>query len=110
MKRIVLAVPGMYGDHHVLRVRQVLLGVNGVDEVVASAARRSATVAYDERLASPDAIREALIAAGYLLEPVPETGEPRKRHEDGSGWYQIHDRCTTTEFKDREMAGDFRRY
>ena len=33
-----------------------------------------------------------------------------KRHEDGSAWYLVLDRKTTTERKDREMAGDFRRY
>jgi len=40
MQQMIVDLPGMYADHHVLRVRQVLLGTQGVKEVTASAARR----------------------------------------------------------------------
>ena len=33
-----------------------------------------------------------------------------KRHEDGSAWCTVLGRKTTIKRKDREMAGDLRRY
>lgn len=110
MARIVIEVPGMYGDHHVLRVREALLSTSGVQEVTASAARRQVAVGFDESATSGEAIQDALAAAGYPAEGSPAVPVFPKRHEDGSGWYLLPDRGTTTERKDREMAGDFRRY
>ncbi len=110
MKNLIVDVPGMYGDHHVLRLRQVLLDLQGVSDVSASAAQRKVAVRFDEATIGPDAIRDAIICAGYPPEEQPGVSEFPKRHEDGSGWYLILDRTTTTEHKDREMAGDFRRY
>jgi copper chaperone CopZ len=109
MKNIVLDVPGMYGDHVVLGVRQALLGVAGITEVNASAARRKVAVGFDETVTSAEAIQEILASAGYSPEPSAATQFP-KRHEDGSSWYMVLERTTVTERKDREMAGDFRRY
>lgn len=110
MKQVVVDVPGMYGDHHVLRVREVLLGAKGVTEVTASAARRKVAVRFDEGATSPEAIGEALAAAGYSADQPQAAYEYPERHKDGSGWFAVPDRTTTTERKDREMAGDFRRY
>lgn len=110
MKETIVKVPGMWADHHVLRLRQTLLGLEGVGEVVASAARRTAVVRFDEAAVSEDVIREALTAAGYPSEQAGAISEFPPRHKDGSAWFAVVDRKTTTEMKDREMAGDFRRY
>ncbi len=110
MKDAVIDVPAMYGDHHVLRVREALLGTKGVSGVEASAARRSVAVRFDETATSLAAVREALISAGYTPEQTLAMSEFPKRHEDGSAWCTVLERKTTTELKDREMAGDFRRY
>jgi copper chaperone CopZ len=110
MKRTVIDVPGMYADHHVLRLRQALLDTEGVSEVIASAARRKVAVQFDETRTSPEAIRDVLTTSGYSPGQEPAMIEFPKRHEDGSAWYLVLDRKTTTERKDREMAGDFRRY
>jgi copper chaperone CopZ len=110
MQTITLDLPAMYGDHHVPPVRQTLLNLEGVKDVVASAARRKVTVAFDEAAASPDSIRAALEKAGYTSGPATTPVVLPKRHEDGSEWFTILGRITTTEQKDREMAGDFRRY
>ncbi len=110
MNTLVVDVPTMYGDHHVLRVRQALLGLKGVDEVTASAARRSVAVRFDETVTSPDAVGTALEGAGYTPNALCPAPEFLKRHEDGSAWFTVLERITTTERKDREMAGDFRRY
>jgi copper chaperone CopZ len=109
MRRIVVDVPEMYGDHHVTRVREALLGAKGVSEVIASSARRKVAVVFDEAVTTPEALRDALVTAGYLFE-TPAPIEVTPRHKDGSSWYVIADRVTKTEIKDREMAGDFRRY
>ena len=65
MNSTIIDVPAMYADHHVLRVRQALLDIEGVAEVVASAARRKVAVSFDEKAASPEALRAALATAGY---------------------------------------------
>jgi len=110
MNSTIIDVPAMYADHHVLKVRQALLDIEGVGEVVASAARRKVAVSFDEKAASPEALRAALATAGYPPDQLPEMIEFPKRHEDGSAWYTVLNRITVTEIKDREMAGDFRRY
>lgn len=110
MNALVIDVPAMYGDHHVLRVREALLGIKGVDAVTASAARRKVAVSFDEKATSADAIRAALDAAGYAPEAMALATEFPERHKDGSAWHTVLGRITTTELKDREMAGDFRRY
>ena len=110
MKDAVIDVPSMYADHHVVRVREALLGLSGVSDVTASAARRKVLVRFDESETSLDAVRETLSAAGYVPDQIPVMGGFPQRHKDGSAWYTVIQRDTTTEQKDREMAGDFRRY
>ena len=44
MEELVLGVPAMYADHHVLAVRNALLGLPGVDEVQASAAFKTVRI------------------------------------------------------------------
>ena len=60
-------------------------------------------------IAEAEKIQEALAAAGYSEDPSVLDGLP-KRHKDGSAWNTLGDRSTVTERKDREMAGDHRRY
>jgi copper chaperone CopZ len=110
MNNTVIDVPAMYADHHVLKVRQTLLDMKGVSEVVASSGKRKVAVSFDESATSAEAIREALASAGYPAGEMPEMFKFPKRHEDGSAWYTVLGRITVTELKDREMAGDFRRY
>jgi copper chaperone CopZ len=110
MQQTVINVPAMWADHHVLLVRKALVDLKGVDEVKASSARRSVLVKFDEKATSVADIEKALTAAGYTPGEAPALTEFPKRHEDGSAWYAVLDRKTATEIKDREMAGDFRRY
>ncbi len=66
-------VPALFGDHHVIEVRRILLGLPGVQEVYASSCFQIVEVSFD-----PSKIGEAQIAAklaegGYLEElRVPE--------------------------------------
>lgn len=110
MRQVIMELPAMYADHHVTRVRQTLLALEGVQEVQASAAARAVRISYDEGLLSEGRLLEALSEAGYAPGSGGEIGEFVPRHQDGSYWYTVAGRITSTEMKDREMAGDFRRY
>jgi len=67
-KTITIDTPALYGDHHVLEVRQLLLEITGVDDVYASSAFHVVEVTFD-----PDKVKEAdlvskLSERGYLEE------------------------------------------
>jgi len=78
MDKFAIDVPAMYGDHHVVEVRKILLRLPGVDDVYASSAFHVVEVSYDPTSISPEAIKAKLAEAGYLGElPLPvETGQP----------------------------------
>jgi copper chaperone CopZ len=89
-EKILLDLPAMYADHHVMEVRRILFALPGVKEVDASSAFKVVQVEFDPAQGSAEEIRGALLEAGYLEElafPV-ETGEagqenpPFFRHTD----------------------------
>ncbi len=72
MEKTVVTVPTMYGDHHVLEVRRILLQMAGVDDVNASSCFQAVEVSYDPTKISGDDIKTKLHEAGYLGDlPVP---------------------------------------
>ncbi|MFO7625534.1 MAG: heavy-metal-associated domain-containing protein [Anaerolineales bacterium] len=73
-----LEVPALYGDHHVVEVRRILLALPGVADVYASSAFRMVEVTFDPDQLAPDAIIDALGKVGYLEEISwpEETGKP----------------------------------
>lgn len=78
MDTLVLEVPAMYADHHVVEVRRILLEDPGVDSVDASSAFHVVEVRFEPDRTSADALQKLLDEAGYLGElPVPlESGQP----------------------------------
>jgi copper chaperone CopZ len=68
MKKITLDLPAMYGDHHVVEVRRILLAIPGVEEVYASSSFRAVEVAYDPEKVNDLEIQLKLDEAGYLGE------------------------------------------
>jgi len=78
MDKLAIDVPAMYGDHHVIEVRQILLQLSGVDDVYASSAFHVVEVSYDPAVILPEDIKARLGEAGYLGDlPMPlETGRP----------------------------------
>ncbi len=76
MKVLSLELPVMYGDHHVLEVRRLLLEMLGVEDVYASSGFHAAEINYDPEKISETAIITKLDEAGYIGElPIPvETG------------------------------------
>jgi len=69
MKKIVtFDTPALYGDHHVLEVRRLLLESPGVEDVYASSAFRIVDVSFDDEKVSEAEITQKLGESGYLGE------------------------------------------
>lgn len=76
MTKTVIDVPAMYGDHHVLEVRQILLAIPGVQAVNASSAFKAVEIEFDAAQNSIEALSAALAEAGYLETlPMPLESE-----------------------------------
>jgi copper chaperone CopZ len=72
MEKAQFNVPEMWADHHVLKVRQALAALPGVQDVIASSAFRAVALNYDPAACSPEAIASALAEAGYPVSPGGE--------------------------------------
>ncbi len=69
-------LPTMYGDHHVVKVRQIVAALPGVASVYASAAQKKLTVSFDPAKLTAEAIAAALAQGGYPPGASPsETAE-----------------------------------
>jgi copper chaperone CopZ len=83
-------LPMMYGDHHVLEVRQLLNSLPGIENVYASSSFQIVEVTYDEAQVNKETIQSTLGDAGYLEDlvipieigssPAHENGRPFFRH------------------------------
>ena len=109
-EKAVFEVPKMYADHHVEAVRNVLLKLAGVEEVVASSGAQRVAVRYDPQRLSSTAIADALRTAGYAPGEKPVLPKVPEGKEDVSPWFRVIQRVTRTNIKDLEMSGDFRKY
>jgi len=86
-----IELPAMYGDHHVIEVRRILLGLDGVEDVYASSAFRVVEVSYDPDKISLEEINARLDESGYLGElPVPVERLPAEEAEDQKAPYFRH--------------------
>jgi len=68
VKTVTYDLPNLYGDHHVLEVRRILLGIPGVVDVYASSAFRMVEVTYDPAITNDLDIAVKLDGSGYLGE------------------------------------------
>jgi len=111
MENVLFDVPTMYADHHVIAVRQALLAVAGVEEVLASSAWKQVQVTYDSSTISPDDISQRLEQAGYLIGngQVP-TGPSAGPKAKDPAWDALGVRVTKTNQADLKMSGEFRMY
>ncbi|MFN2303593.1 MAG: hypothetical protein ACK2TV_07655 [Anaerolineales bacterium] len=90
MASLSLELPSMYGDHHVIEVRRILLEAEGISEVYASSGFHVVEVEYNSKKITKDKITKLLEDAGYSgdleipLEPsIPVTerkGDKYFRH------------------------------
>jgi copper chaperone CopZ len=82
-------LPTMFGDHHVLEVRRILLETPGVVDVYASSAFQVVEVTYDPAVINDLQLAIKLDEAGYLGEwtPVTEISIPAiKKTGDGAAF------------------------
>jgi copper chaperone CopZ len=104
MDQVVVKVPALWADHHVLAARDALASVQGVASVVASARDREVRIEFDAATTDAEAIVAALSAAGY----APDAGVP-PADDEPSAW-SSGPRVTVTSAVDLSMSGDYRKY
>ena len=66
MEKITISAPAMYGDHHVVEVRRILLETPGVEDVYASSCFQAVEVTFDPTRVSIDEIN-GMECATYTL-------------------------------------------
>ncbi len=112
MEELILGVPTMWADHHVLAVRNTLLALDGIDEVQASSAFKTVRVTYDASRVSSQIIVMALLDAGYA--PAGFNGSavdvPVSNGKADPGWAALATRAIQTNPADMAMSGEFRKY
>jgi copper chaperone CopZ len=111
MEKLQLSIPGMWADHHVLNVREVLVHLAGVDSVYASSAWMQALVVFDPAKTDQAAIELSLAQAGYPVADglIPVMTAPGEHLRDPK-WEVLGARITRTNRADVDMSGEFRRY
>lgn len=110
MEKVTFSIPAMWADHHVLAVREALVNVDGVEEVVASSLFKDVLVRYDPATVDPARLAGALETAGYEAARPPALPTYPERIDDASDWFQFQERVTETDLRDLEMSGDHRKY
>ncbi len=110
MSRVTLGAPAMYADHHVLKVRQRLFALDGVEDVYASSCWHTVIVSYDESKVAQADIEAAMSEAGYGPDTAPpmlaESGESYR----DPAWEALAVRASDTNETDLRMSGEFRKY
>lgn len=106
MNQAIFDVPSMYADHHVLVVRELLTGLDGVGDVYASSAFKQVMVQYDPAAIQSEDIAGVLDQAGYTQEMAVEV--QGKLAEDS--WKNGTSRRTQTYQADLVMSGEHRKY
>ncbi|MCJ7568340.1 MAG: heavy-metal-associated domain-containing protein [Anaerolineales bacterium] len=111
MKQLILEMPTMYADHHVLKVREALEGLKGIEDAYASSAWTKLMISYQEETIKPEEIEKALTTAGY---PPGEGATPIlvKASSDlkrDPQWEKLGSRVTETNQIDLEISGQSRR-
>jgi hypothetical protein len=100
----------MFADHHVLKAREALLALSGIEDVYASSAWQAVIVTYDPAAIQPEAIERALAQAGYGPDrTTPVLAESAAQFKDPS-WEAMGPRVTETNQADLVLSGDFRKY
>jgi hypothetical protein len=111
MEDLSLAVPGLWADHHVLAVLDLLRGEQGVADVAASALHGTLRLRYDPELTDAGRITARLEDAGYGVGEAPPQSAPQDvKASDGVTGWATGLRVVTTDPADLSMSGDHRKY
>jgi copper chaperone CopZ len=91
VEKLTIDLPAMYGDHHVVEVRRILLELPGIEEVYASSSFRAAEISYDPKKIEPETIKSKLDESGYIGElPIPEETDVPATEGNGKKPYFRH--------------------
>ena len=91
MEKLTLDLPAMYGDHHVVEVRRILLELPGIEDVYASSSFRAAEISFDPAKIEPDTIKAKLDEVGYIGElPIPEETNVPATEDNGKKAFFRH--------------------
>ena len=107
MEELTLAVPGMWADHHVLAVRDLLREDDAVASTTASALERTERIEFDASRTDPQRNTALLTEGGYACGEPEQTADPPT---DKPAWATAGVRVTTTNAVDLAMSGDHRKY
>lgn len=112
MEQLILGVPTMWADHHVLKVREALLALDGVEAVQASSAFKTVNVTFDPRRVAAQQIVKALLDAGYPPAGFGADGHqvPVTTGKADPAWSAMPVRTVQTHPADLAMSGEFRKY
>jgi copper chaperone CopZ len=110
MEKVTFSIPTMWADHHTLAVRDALVQVDGVSDVIASPLYKDVLVKYDPAVVAPDALASKLAEAGYEVGKELEPTAQPPSIDDASAWFRIQGRATETNMHDLAMSGDHRKY
>jgi excisionase family DNA binding protein len=113
MDELVLGVPTMWADHHVLAVRTALFALAGVEAVDASSAFKTLRVSFNPDRTSPQVIVKALVGAGYPpsgFEEKEQVEVPVSNGKADPTWAKLNMRMIETSPVDMAMSGEFRKY
>lgn len=105
MASVIVNVPTMFADHHVLKVRDVLFAVEGVEDVFASSAWQSVIVSFNPDKTEPESIKKVLTDAGYTPDkPSPILASLVGTQFKDPAWAAIGPRVTRTDEIDAKMS------
>jgi copper chaperone CopZ len=90
MASLSLEIPSMYGDHHVIEVRRILLNFDGVTDVYASSGFRVLEVEYNSKKTPKKELIAALEEAGYMGDFSMAMEPSIPANEDVEGAYFRH--------------------
>ena len=111
MEDLSLAVPGLWADHHVLAVLDLLRGEQGVSDVAASALHGTLRLRFDPQLTDAGRITARLEDAGYGVGEAPQASAPADPEApDGATGWAAGLRVVATDPADLSMSGDHRKY
>ena len=112
MEELILGLPTMWADHHVLKVRSALLALSGVDDVQASAAFKNVRVTFDPSRGNSQIIVKTLLDAGYPPAGFDSDGvqAPVSTGKTDPAWTALAMRTIQTHPADMAMSGEFRKY
>ena len=110
MASVTINAPAMFADHHVLKARETLLAMEGIEDVYASSAWQAVIVSYDPQTVQPEAIEQSRAQAGYGPDKTtPVLAGSAEQYKDPS-WEALGSRITDTNETDLALSGDFRKY